>query len=259
MSRHSGAALVTGASSGIGEAFAEVLAARGQDLILVARREDRLQAIAERLGEAHGVQVQVVAADLADPTAVDQLRASVSQPVGLLVNNAGIGQFGPFESLTADAALRTVDLNCRAPVALTYAFLPEMIERGSGGVIFVASMAAYQPVPNFATYSATKAFGLIFAESLWAELRDQGVDVLALCPGFVHTGFHEANDALAQPIRGTVLSATQVAESALRALGRQPSVLPGFMNKLLVATQRFVPRSVVARIGKFYNAPTTRD
>jgi short-subunit dehydrogenase len=247
---YGGAALVTGASSGLGEAFARKLASLGLDLILVARREERLNQLAEELKANHGIRTLVVVQDLVAPDAVSAVESQIQDAgweVGLLVNNAGFGSYGAFEDLEEASETRMVELNSRVPVALTRRFVPGMVARGRGGVIIVASMAGYQPVPYLATYGATKAFDLSFAEALWAELKPQGVDVLALCPGYVDTGFQAVAGVEDMPVHGAVLTPDAVVECAMDALGSKPSVVPGVRNKVLSFMPRVLPRAFVAR------------
>ena len=181
-------ALITGASSGIGEQFARQLAARGYDLILVARRKDRLEELAEQLPTT----AHVIACDLA--TEADELPGKVEKlgvDVDLLVNNAGFGLRGRFLELDPERQAEMVRVNCEAVVTLTHAFLPAMVERGRGGVITVASTAGMQPLPYEATYGASKAFAINFTEALWMELRGTGVKTLAVNPGPVPTEWQE--------------------------------------------------------------------
>lgn len=242
--RYGGWALVTGASSGIGEAFAEALAARGFPLVLVARRKDRLDALARRLADAHGIETLVVAQDLAQAGACDRVRHAVGErEVGLLVNNAGFGFSGRFAENEAADDDEMVAVNCAAVVRLTHHFLPPMLGRGRGGVVVVASVAGYQATPWFAVYGATKAFDLHFAESLADELRGSGVDVLALSPGETRTEFHERAHAKRQ---FTGMTPRAVVEKALRGLGRRHTVVPGLANKLLAFSHRLFPRRIVA-------------
>ncbi len=245
--KYGAGALITGASSGIGEALARALAARQMDLVLVARREDRLRDLGKALEAAHGVRVVAVAQDVTAaeaPVAIRAAAAGAGIDVGLLINNAGFTTYGEFHATDDGSQARMVDLHCRAPVALTEAFRPEMIARGRGGLIFVASMAGYQPTPYMATYGATKAFKRSFAEALSAELRPYGIDVLGLCPGFVPTEFQELSGTQDLPNPGA-LSAATVAEEALGALGRQVSLVPGLRNQLSLGIARFLPRSWV--------------
>jgi short-subunit dehydrogenase len=218
------------------------------DVVLVARREELLRQIGSEIEKTHGVRTLALAQDLTAEDSSAQLESRLKQAgwkVGLLINNAGFGSYGDF--LDSDEAFeaRMVDLNCRTCVSLTRRFAPAMVERGRGGIIFVASMAGYQPLPYLATYGATKAFALSFAEALWAELRSTGVDVLALCPGYVDTGFQAVADSASMPKMGEVLTPTQVVNTALNALGRKPSVVPGLRNKFLAFSPRVGPRKFV--------------
>ena len=246
--RFGGAALITGASAGIGAAFAQHLAAAKMDLVLVARRRERLEATAKELSSAHGVKVEVVDLDLAAPGATEALVAGVAakgMDVGLLVCSAGFGTYGPFVETDAAAESRMVDLNCRVVVEHCHAFLPKMVERGRGGVILLASTAAYQPCPYWATYGATKAFNLMLGEALWAELSPKGIDVLALSPGYTKTEFQQA--AHIDFGVGPELDVNDVVRGALGAIGKKPSTIPGNMNWLMAFTSRLVPRSLVAK------------
>jgi len=255
--RFGGAALITGASSGIGEVFARALAARGMDLVLVARREDRLRRLGDELAQAYGVRALPVVQDVAVREAPQVLRAVTEEAglqVGLLVNNAGFTSYGAFQDFNDGSHARMVDLHCGAPLALTEAFLPDMVARGRGGIIFVASMAGFQPTPYMAVYGATKAFKLSLAEALWVELRPRGIDVLGLCPGFVDTEFHELAGTHDLP-RAGALSAEVVVERALAALGRRSSVVPGALNRLMLCGVRVLPRSWVAALAGRSLAP----
>ncbi len=250
--RFGGAALVTGASAGIGDAFARALAARGMDLVLVARRLDRLEALAEELSKAHKIKAVAIEHDLSRPdvhvTLPEAVRAR-NTPVGLLVNNAGFGAYGEFVDIDAETQARMVDLNCHAPLLLTHAFLPEMRARETGGILFVASLASYQPTPMYATYGATKAFDLMLAEALWAELRPLGIAVHAVSPGYTPTEFQKVASSEDTHPPGGVTTAQEVVETALDALGgNSPSVIPGTMNWLLSSAARFAPRRFVAEM-----------
>jgi short-subunit dehydrogenase len=190
-------AMVTGASSGIGEAFAERLAADGWDLVLVARRRDRLEQVAARLTSAHGVSVSVLDVDLADGVQLEALCAeSADLPLNLLVNNAALAHYKPFASLPAAEAHELVQLNVLAPVMLTQAVVPGMVERGEGAVINVASLLAFSGswdrpyLPKRAVYAASKAFLVSFTQILARELSDTGVRAQVLCPGVVRSEFH---------------------------------------------------------------------
>ena len=246
--RFGGAALVTGASSGIGEAFAWALAARGMDLILVADGRERLVTLARALETQHRVRAVVVAVDLARADAAQVVRTGADAAglsVGLLVNNAGYGLFGHFTEQDPIDQAAMVDVNCRAPVALSRTFAPDMVTRGRGGIIFVSSTAAYQPTPYFAVYAATKAFDLFVAEALWAELEQHGVEVLAVSPGHCRTGFQaRSGDPITNPPGGIALP-EEIVANALAALGRKPTTIPGLRNVAVAALVSMMPRTVV--------------
>jgi uncharacterized protein len=240
-------ALITGASAGLGAAFARQLADRGVLLTLVARRGDRL----EELARALPVEVEVLTADLRSAASVDIIAdrlAATDQPIDLLVNNAGFGAYGPFVDLPADRQLDMVDLNVTALVQLSHAAAGQLVPRGGGGIINVGSTAAYQPDPFGAVYGATKAFVRSFTEAIHEELRDRGVHVMLLSPGFTETEFQEvaavADSAMPGPLR---MTADQVVAEALRDFGRgRPVCIPGPANKLNVAAVEVTP-SVISR------------
>lgn len=213
-------ALITGASMGIGAAFARELAARGMNLVLVARSVDRLQALADELTPRHGIRVEVVPADLSQPDAGRAIAETCSRlglEVHLLVNNAGFGTSGPFHTISPERERDEVMVNVLAVVDLTHRFLPGMRARKAGGIINVASTAAFQPIPYLAVYAASKAFVLSFSEALWAECQEEAVRVLALCPG---PGGHAVFRAHAAPGRGHPL------EGQRRARGRDGPACP---------------------------------
>jgi short-subunit dehydrogenase len=246
-------ALITGASSGIGEAFAKALAARGLDLILVARSEDKLRALARQLNELYSRRVEVVTADLSIAGSAAKVHAAaqaLGMHVDLLVNNAGFGTVGPFIKQDAERERQEILLNAAAVVDLSHAFLPAMLEGGRGGIINVASMAAFQPLPYMSVYAATKAFVLSFSQGLRGEVRGKGVKVLAVCPGPVDTPFFEATGN--KKLRGTLPKATMVTTddvvgAALRAFrAGRPVVVPGVAFKLAAASTRFIPRNLLA-------------
>jgi len=246
-------ALVTGASSGIGEAFARELAARGMDLVLVARSEDKLRALAAELARGHGIRADVIASDLGREGAAVRLYHEVEglgMRVDMLLNNAGFGAYGPFETLSPDRDHAEVMLNVTAVVDLTHAFLPAMAERGDGAVINVGSTAGFQPLPYMAVYGATKAFVLSFSEALWAEYRGRGVRVLALCPGATETPFFGVVGAEEASV-GRRRTPQQVVATGLRALERgRGSAIDGAFNYWLAQTPRLTPRGLTALIGK---------
>ncbi len=244
-------ALITGASSGIGEALAHALAARGSHLILVARREDRLQALAQTLSARHGVQAHVIPADLTAPGAAQRLSEDLTRrglTVDLLINNAGFATHGAFEGQSLGRQRDEITLNVTALVDLTHHLLPGMLDRGRGGVLNVASTAALQPDPYMAVYGATKAFVLSFSEALWAETRGRGVTVTALCPGATETPFFDVVGAQEASV-GRRDTPERVAHAGLRALERGRShVIPGAANYALGQLSRFVPRAAAALV-----------
>lgn len=244
-------ALVTGASAGLGAEFAHQLAEKGMDLVLAARRKDRLEALSAELRATHGVTVEVVAVDLLESGAPARLwRAAVAQgPVDLLVNNAGFGAQGRFDEVELVQQLDMVTLNCGVLLELAHAAVGEMRRRGAGAIINVASIAGHQPVPYLATYAASKAFVLSLSQALWAENRDAGVRVVALSPGRTPTEF--------QQIAGTgdpadsfgVRTPRQVVAAALRALERDEiEVVPGAVNAVATGVGRLMPRGLLLRL-----------
>lgn len=242
--------LITGASSGIGEAFARKLAAQGHDLLLVARSEDKLVALCNELGRNHSVRAQYVAIDLTERDAPARLLAETVErnlEIDLLINNAGFGSMGDFAKLDLELELKMIDLNVRSLVELTHRFLQPMRERKGGSIINVASTAGFQGVPFMGTYAATKAFVLSFSEALWEENRTFGIKVMALCPGVTETGFFVASQMKKPPAR-FVQTSEDVVETALRGLRRsQSSIISGWPNLLMIEMERIVPRSLILR------------
>ena len=225
-------AIVTGASWGIGETFAQALAARGADVLLVARSEGRLHAIAAELREQYKVRVEIVTVDLAAPDGPRELceaAAALNFEPNLLVNNAGVGVLGPFEELPLERASEMIHLNILALTDLTYRVLTDMLARGEGAIINVGSASAFQPLPNYGVYAATKSYVISLTAALWAETRKRGVRVMAVCPGAVDAGLPPGADLTVQPksLRKKV-TREQVVASALAALDDDiPFVLPG--------------------------------
>ena len=244
-------ALVTGASAGIGWHIAEQLAAGGANLVLTARRTERMEELAAEVGRAHHVKVEIFAADLADPHAPEEIFHFTQQkrlPIEVLVNNAGFGAYGEFYKQDLSRLLEMVQVNVTAVVHLTRLFVPPMVERGSGYVLIVSSTAAFQPVPYISTYTATKGFELLFAESVSEELRRRGVRMSVLCPGSTVTEFHQA---AGQPgyTKRRQESADKVARVGLKALAEgKPRVISGGLNRLNMELQRALPRRLVTRV-----------
>ncbi len=245
-------ALVTGASSGLGSEFARALAREGVSVVLTARREERLRELASELEKAQQVSTRVVAADLADPSAAEQLTEAVRDlEIAILVNNAGFGYAGGFDKQEPERLREMVQLNCLAPVMLSAGLLPGMLARGRGAVVITGSAAGRQPLPLHGVYSATKAFDLLLGESLAVELRSQGVDVLVIEPGSTQTEFQE----VAGEIAHNGEPADRVVLLALEALGQQPAVISGWFNWIRASVaSRLLPRSLVAHLGKDYMA-----
>jgi short-subunit dehydrogenase len=245
-------ALVTGASSGIGEVFARALGARGLQLVLTGRDEARLESIADEVAAAHNVRVERVVVDLAEPGAPERLKAAVDGfglVPDLLVNNAGAGMIGTFTELPLEGQLATIRVNVEALVMLTGLFLPAMLERGRGGIVNTSSAAGLQPLPHYAIYGATKAFVNSFSQALWAEVRGRGVRVVAVCPGPVsETRFGQragGSSRMAFPglTKRRELTREAVVAAALRGLERgDPLVVPGLANRLLSGAAFLVPR-----------------
>ena len=248
-------ALITGASAGIGLEFARALARDGIHCVLVARREEKLEALAAELREKFEVEVRVVAEDLASPGGPDRVADAVADiELGILVNNAGIGYAGRFDKQDVNRLAEMVNLNCLAPVLLTSRILPGMRDRHRGAVIMTGSVAGRQPLPLHGVYSATKAFDLHLGEAIWAEMRSEGVDSLVLEPGPTLTEFQE----VAGELQHSGASASSVVDAALDALGLQPSVVAGWWNWVRAnAASRFASRPLVAYAARFIMAMQT--
>ena len=245
-------ALVTGASSGIGAAFAQALRARGSRLVLVARRAQRLSDLSGTLGGEPDVSVCPL--DLSLPDSLPRLLAFLKErdiTVDLLVNNAGVGWTGRFTEQPVESIEQIIDLNVHALVSLTRAFAPGMIERRRGGIINVVSTSAFQPVPFLDVYAASKAFVLSFTEGLAAEVAGTGLRIQALCPGLTESEFHETSGTVNVPFTKTrMMSAEAVVARSLRALdrGRPLRVVPGWDNWAVAEAQRFLPRRLVRKV-----------
>jgi uncharacterized protein len=234
-------AIVAGASEGLGAAFAAALAARGLNLLLLARRAEHLRAVAERLRESAKVEVRAEVCDLGRgdlPATLDALASDLE--IGLVVYNAAYAPVGDLLSRPVDDLLRVVDVNVRGPLVFARAFAPPMAARGRGGIVLMSSLAGYQGAPRIATYAASKAFNIVLAEGLWRELRLHGVDVVVSTAGAVRTPGYATTAAKDAP--GT-LDADVVANTTLDALGRGPIVVPGAVNRLA----RFVLGRVLPR------------
>jgi short-subunit dehydrogenase len=246
-------ALVTGASSGIGAELARQLAAQQSDLVLTARRGDRLAALAEELHSQHGVQTTVIECDLntaegADRL-IDELAAKGLAPT-TLINNAGFGYYGPFVEQSRDDIEAMLQVNIRAVTILCRRLGEAMAERGRGSILNVASFAALAPIPRYAVYSGAKAYVIAFSQALRHELAQRGVRVSVLCPGFTNTEFHDVSrHKKSLLMRATELTVEQVARAGLHGLARgRFLVVPGWWYKLNAASARLLPRSLMSAI-----------
>lgn len=246
--------VITGASSGFGEEFADLFAKAGYQVCLVARRRALLDKIAERLRTKNDAMVEVVEADLTAPGGVSSLVDTLRTrkfPIDILVNNAGFGSFGPFDSVSVEEQTRMIRLNCEALTELTWHALSQMKLKRSGRILNVASTAAFQPGPLMAVYYATKAYVLHFSEAIADELDGSGITVTVLCPGPAQTGFQQAAKMEGSNlVKGKrIMGAREVAEAGFKALleGRR-IVIPGLKNRLLANSVRLAPRGVITKL-----------
>ncbi|WP_044194873.1 SDR family NAD(P)-dependent oxidoreductase [Oscillatoria acuminata] len=255
-------ALITGASSGIGAAFARELARRHYNLILVARSQEQLNTLAQELRNEYPIQVEVIVQDLGQPQAATQVYQTVKDrglTLDLLINNAGCGDYGPFASRNRSRQLEMIHLNIAALVELTHCVLPEMQQRRSGSIINVASIAGFQPLPYMSIYAASKAFVLSFSESLWAENLEFNLRIQALCPGPTYSNFFQ-KAGFPDPLKNTdkrvtIIPPEKVVQDSLRGLEKnQPVVVTGtFKAHIIVNLPRFFPRQVwVSFMGKMF-------
>lgn len=245
--------VITGASAGLGTGFAKALAAKRKNLLLVARREDRLAELAVTLEQGCGVSAKTVAIDLAAPDGAQKLIAEIAQrglTVEALINNAGFGARGAFADLNIAAQREMIALNCTALMELCHGVLPGMIARRSGGILNIASTAAFQPGPWMAVYYATKAFVLSFSEALHEEMRDHGVRVAALCPGPTRTEFADvAGMSDSALFKRFAAPAEHVVRDGLAALEHNRAVrISGALNRMMAESIRFTPRSLARRL-----------
>lgn len=249
-------ALITGASGGIGAAFAAELAKRQHNLILVARSEDKLQQLAAKLRQEFKIAIEIIVRDLTVPgttTAVCDAVVAKGLTVDLLVNNAGFGDYGIFADRPLAKQVEMVQLNIVALVELSHLFLQGMRERKSGSIINVASIVAFQPMPYLSVYAASKAFVLSFSEALWVENQDCGVRVLALCPGATESDFFKVAEfptSLGSSSKQKLVPASEVVRDALQALDKNGSniVTGGFANRIIANLPRLMPRELVVKL-----------
>ena len=249
-------ALVTGASSGIGETFARELAKKGQDLVLVARSQDKLEQLGTELSGKYQIKTEVIALDLTESSAGQKVFDTVEAKgivIDLLVNNAGFGDYGAFGDRPLDKQMAMVQLNIAAVVELTGLFLPLMQQRQNGTIINVSSIAAFQPIPYMSVYAASKAFVLNFSEALWEENKDKGVNILVSCPGPTKSKFYDRAD-FPEDTTGlndiTMASAEEVVSQTLDALEKEKStvVAGGFANQIIASLPRIVPRDLLVSV-----------
>ncbi|MBD2200036.1 MULTISPECIES: SDR family NAD(P)-dependent oxidoreductase [Calothrix] len=250
------AALITGASSGIGAVFAQELAKQNKNLVLVARSEEKLQQIAATLQAQYPISIQIIKQDLTEADAVNQIFSKLeSQQINIdfLVNNAGFGEYGAFTQTQWERNQKMIQLNILALVELTYKFLPSMIRNNYGRIINVASIAAFQPMPYVSVYGATKAFVLSFTEALWAENQNTGVNILALCPGSTKTEFFQeagwgqySTNSSAYQNADEPLTVVKIALKAIEQ-GNSYSVPGNFVNQIIVNIPRLLPRKMTAK------------
>lgn len=248
-------ALITGASSGMGLEYADLLAAQKVNLVLAARRREPMEKLAAELRQKYGVEVVVEPIDLAVPGAAAQLKSNLdakSLQIDILINNAGYGLHGDFLDTPLERTTNMIQLNITAVTELSFVFGQDMAARGRGHILLIASILAFQPNPGFAAYAATKSFVLSFGEALHDEMRSRGVTVTCLCPGHTETGFDAAASAPVSPVlRFLTMKARPTAETGLRALWKgKASVLPGFLNNIIVFSNRLTPRSMQRAVMK---------
>ena len=259
-------ALITGASSGIGEALAAEFAADGFDLVLVARSENKLKSLARKLRSDHGVKVRVEPADLSQTKAAAALATKLKRaklPITVLVNNAGALEHGRFVTIPPARHKQLIDLNISGLTAMLSAFVPDMVERGEGRILNVASIAAFQPLPSLSTYAATKAYVLSLTESLSEELKGTGVTVTALCPGVTATNMLSDAQAKSDQLKVpdfVVGEVSDVAHQGFKAcMDGEVICVPGMINQLSTLTTRNTPKWLLRRVTGFIGRYTTRD
>ncbi len=253
--RTSRRALITGASSGMGLEYAELLAAQKVNLVLAARRKEPMEKLAAELRRKYGVEVVVEPIDLAVPGAAARLKTNLDEKslqIDILVNNAGYGLHGDFLDTSLERTTNMIQLNITTVTELSFIFGQDMAARGTGHILLIASILSFQPVPGFAAYAATKSYVLSFGEALHDEMHSRGVTVTCLCPGHTETGFDAAASAPVSPVlRFLTMKARPTAETGLRALWKgKASVLPGFLNNIIVFSNRLTPRSMQRAVMK---------
>lgn len=254
-------ALITGASSGIGYEISRILAEQGHDLVLVARREQNLIHLARFLEKEHKIKAKVIAADLTDPSAANRIYQCLKKesiPVDILVNNAGVGYWGPFTKQPPENDHHTIQLNIFSLTQLTKLVSQDMVKRGIGKILNVASAAAFVPGPYMSVYYASKAYVLSFSEATRCELKGTGVSVTAFCPGPVSSEFHQRAGTTDIPLmrRAPIMGSAQAARLAVKAMQKRKAIeVPGLINKLIIILPRFFPRSWVNFVTKMVLRP----
>jgi len=245
-------ALITGASSGIGEAFARRLAAEGHDLFLVARSEDKLRKLCEALSSVHNIKADFLSEDLSQPGADSRCLIETERrgfEIDLLINNAGFGSMGDFAKLDIERELEMIRLNIGALVGLTHRYLGPMRERRKGTIINVSSGAGFQPIPFMATYAATKTFVTAFSEAIAEENRPFGIEVIAVCPGSTETPFFETGNVGREFNAKGMETPEQVVETALKSIGSgKAKVVSGWKNRLVARSVTLAPNWLIARV-----------
>ena len=256
-------ALITGASSGIGAEFARRLAGHGMHLVLTARRKELLEKLAEELHTRHGTKTEIIVGDLTDATEPQRLCDTIAAKgiqIELLVNNAGFGWVSTIDETEVSRMKQLVQLNIASMTELTLLLLPLMLGRGHGGIINVSSVAAFQPVAYMPVYAASKAFVLHFSEALWAECRDRGVTVTALCPGTTQTDFFDVANVPGWLKKHEFSTPEQVVKSALKALERRKQIaIPGWRNRLIAFSVRMARRKMVVLQSMKFFRPRKKD
>ena len=249
-------ALITGASSGIGEAFAKELAQAGLNVVLVARREKRLQKLAAELENFFHIKTITIKLDLTDDNFLGTIKEKTKKlEIGLLVNNAGIGSVGLYSNNGPELEAKMVKLHCLAPTILTHHFAPKMVERKRGGIIFLGSIFSYQPMPYVSTYSATKVFNTFLGKALWQELKQYNVDVLALNPGGTNTEFARI---VQQKNSSIAADPADVVKAAIKSLGKKPSVIHGVRNNVWWLISRLMPPRISLAFHAWFTKTTSK-
>ncbi len=255
-------AMITGASSGIGAEFARKLAGRGMHLVLVARRRELMEELAQELDTRHGTNSKIIVSDLSDPSEPKRIFEEISQEgieLELLVNSAGFGFVGEIDGTDLERMLAMIRLNVSALTELTYLFLPGMLARQHGAIINLSSTTGFQPVAHMSVYAATKAYVLHFTESIWAEARDRGVTVMALCPGTTDTNFFDVAGVSGWLKKRRSHPPSKVVRAAMKYLEkRRQYIVPGWGNYFLSLASRFARRKTVVTQSMKYFRPTPK-